>query len=211
MGPLTIHEMPVGLRRPIVITAFSGWYDAAESATTAARYLATTFNGRKFAEIDPEDFYHFGLSRPTVRFKPGSETEREGLWPVMEFSLAQPKELERDLIIGVAAEPHLKWKTYCGAIIELARRCDATLVLTLGALLAEVAHTRPVRLSGTAADPELARLPGIQPPRGRAGPAGDPGRARLLGIRRPRYEGPPGVVGVLNVACRDSGLPTASL
>jgi proteasome assembly chaperone (PAC2) family protein len=190
MGPLTIHEMPAGLRRPIVITAFSGWNDAAESATTAARYLATTFNGRKFAEIDPEDFYHFGLSRPTVRFKPGSETEREVLWPVMEFSLAQPKELERDLIIGVAAEPHLKWKTYCGAIIELARRCDATLVLTLGALLAEVPHTRPVRLSGGAADPELARL---------------------LGIKPTRYEGPTGIVGVLNTACRDSGLPTASL
>jgi proteasome assembly chaperone (PAC2) family protein len=190
MGPLTIHEMPVGLRRPIVITAFSGWNDAAESATTAARYLATTFNGRKFAEIDPEDFYHFGLSRPTVRFKPGSETEREVLWPVMEFSLAQPKELERDLIIGVAAEPHLKWKTYCGAIIELARRCDATLVLTLGALLAEVPHTRPVRLSGGAGDPELARL---------------------LGIKPTRYEGPTGIVGVLNTACRDSGLPTASL
>jgi proteasome assembly chaperone (PAC2) family protein len=182
--------MPVGLRRPIVITAFSGWNDAAESATTAARYLATTFNGRKFAEIDPEDFYHFGLSRPTVRFKPGSETEREVLWPVMEFSLAQPKELERDLIIGVAAEPHLKWKTYCGAIIELARRCDATLVLTLGALLAEVPHTRPVRLSGGAGDPELARL---------------------LGIKPTRYEGPTGIVGVLNTACRDSGLPTASL
>jgi proteasome assembly chaperone (PAC2) family protein len=90
----------------------------------------------------------------------------------------------------VAAEPHLKWKTYCAAIIELARRCDATLVLTLGALLAEVPHTRPVRLSGSAADPELARL---------------------LGIKPTRYEGPTGIVGVLNTACRDSGLPTASL
>lgn len=190
MGPLTIHAMPSGLRRPILIVAFSGWNDAAESATTAARYLSTTFNGRKFAEIDPEEFYHFGLSRPTVRFKPGSETEREILWPVMEFALAQPRELDRDLIVGVAAEPHLKWKTYCAAIIELARRCDAALVLTLGALLAEVPHTRPVRLSGGAADPELARL---------------------LGIKPTRYEGPTGIVGVLNTACRESGLATASL
>jgi len=190
MGALTIHTMPSRLRRPILITAFTGWNDAAESATTAARYLGTTFNAGKFAEIDPEEFYHFGLSRPTVRFKPGSETEREVIWPAMEFSIAQPKELDRDLIVGVAAEPHLKWKTYCGAIIELARRCDATLVLTLGALLAEVPHTRPVRLSGGAADPELARL---------------------LGVKPTRYEGPTGIVGVLNTACRESGLPAATL
>ncbi len=190
MGALTIHTMPSRLRRPILITAFTGWNDAAESATTAARYLGTTFNAEKFAEIDPEEFYHFGLSRPTVRFKPGSETEREVIWPAMEFSIAQPKELDRDLIVGVAAEPHLKWKTYCGAIIELARRCDATLVLTLGALLAEVPHTRPVRLSGGAADPELARL---------------------LGVKPTRYEGPTGIVGVLNTACRESGLPAATL
>jgi proteasome assembly chaperone (PAC2) family protein len=182
--------MPSGLRRPILITAFSGWNDAAESATTAARYLATTFNARKFAEIDPEEFYHFGLSRPTVRFKAGSETEREVVWPATEFSIAQPRELDRDVIVAVAAEPHLKWKTYCAAIIELARRCNATLLLTLGALLAEVPHTRPVRLSGGAVDPELARL---------------------LGIKPTRYEGPTGIVGVLNTACRDSGLPTASL
>jgi proteasome assembly chaperone (PAC2) family protein len=190
MGALTIHAQPSGLRRPILITAFSGWNDAAESATTAARYLATTFTARKFAEIDAEEFYHFGLSRPTVRFKPGSETEREVIWPNTEFSIAQPSSLERDLIVGAAAEPHLKWKTYCAAIIELARRCDATLVLTLGALLAEVPHTRPVRLSGGAADPELARL---------------------LGIKPTRYEGPTGIVGVLNTACRESGLPAASL
>ena len=190
MGVLTIHAQPSGLRRPILITAFTGWNDAAESATTAARYLATTFNAHKFAEIDAEEFYHFGLSRPTVRFKPGSETEREVIWPNTEFSIAQPSSLARDLIVGVAAEPHLKWKTYCAAIIELARRCDATLVLTLGALLAEVPHTRPVRLSGGAPDPELARL---------------------LGVTPTRYEGPTGIVGVLNTACRESGLPIASL
>jgi proteasome assembly chaperone (PAC2) family protein len=190
MAALTIHSLPSGLRRPILIAAFSGWNDAAESATTAARYLATAFDAQKFAEIDPEEFYHFGLSRPTVRFKAGSETEREVIWPVTEFSIARPSALERDLIVGVAAEPHLKWKTYCAAIIELARRCDATLVLTLGALLAEVPHTRPVRLSGGAADPELARL---------------------LGVKPTRYEGPTGIVGVLNTACRESGLPTASL
>jgi proteasome assembly chaperone (PAC2) family protein len=190
MDALTIHSMPAGPRRPILITAFSGWNDAAEAATTAARYLAAAYGAEKFAEIDPEDFYNFGLSRPHVRFRPGSETEREVVWPATEFSLARPAALERDFIVGVAAEPHLRWKTYCRTVLDLARRCDVTLVLTLGALLAEVPHTRPVRLVGGASDPELA--------------------ARL-GLRPTRYEGPTGIVGVLNSMCRDAGISTASL
>ncbi len=187
---LTLHEQPGQLRRPIIIMAFSGWNDAAESASTAARYLSQLWSSRPFASIDPEDFYHFGLSRPYVRFKPGSRTEREIVWPATEFSLAQPAELERDVVVGVAIEPHLKWRTYCGEVLDLARRSGASLVLTLGALLAEVAHTRPIKLSGGSHDPELS--------------------ARL-GLRPTRYEGPTGIVGVLNVACRDAGVPTASL
>jgi proteasome assembly chaperone (PAC2) family protein len=190
MDTLIIHSIPPGLRRPVVITAFSGWNDAAESATIAARYLATTFHAEKFAEIDPETYYHFGLSRPYVRFKSGSETEREIVWPATEFSIAHPAELARDLVVGVAIEPHLRWKTYCAAVLELARRCEATLVLTLGALLAEVPHTRPIRLTGGASDPELA--------------------ARL-GLRATRYEGPTGIVGVLNAICREQGMATATL
>jgi proteasome assembly chaperone (PAC2) family protein len=189
MAPLTIHTLPQGLRRPVLITAFSGWNDAAEAATTAARYLATSFQAEKFAEIDPEEFYHFGLSRPYVRYKSGSETEREIVWPATEFSLARAG-LSRDLIVAVATEPHLKWRTYCANVLELARRCEATLVLTLGALLAEVPHTRPVRISGSASDPELAAQ---------------------LGVRPSRYEGPTGIVGVLNTACREQGLATASV
>jgi proteasome assembly chaperone (PAC2) family protein len=187
---LTFVEEPEGLRRPIVIMAFSGWNDAAESATTAARYLSQLWTSRPIASIDAEEFYHFGLSRPYVRFKPDSRTEREIIWPATEFTLAQPGEIERDLVVGVAIEPHLKWRTYCGCVLEVARRVGASLVLTLGALLGEVPHTRPVRLSGSAYDPELA--------------------ARL-GVRSTRYEGPTGIVGVLNTACRDEGIPTASL
>jgi len=187
---LTLHEEPAQLRRPIIIMAFSGWNDAAESATTAARYLSQIWSSRPFARIDPEDFYHFGPPRPYVRFKPGSRTEREIVWPATEFSLAQPSELERDIVVGVAIEPHLKWRTYCAEVLDLARRSRASLVLTLGALLAEVAHTRPIKLSGSSYDPELS--------------------ARL-GLRPTRYEGPTGIVGVLNVLCRDAGVPTASL
>jgi proteasome assembly chaperone (PAC2) family protein len=190
MDALKVHSRPAGLRRPILIMAFGGWNDAAESATTAVRYLGTSFHAEKFAEIDPEEFYHFGLSRPYVRFKQGSETEREITWPVTEFSIAQTPDLNRDVIVGVAVEPHLRWKAYCSLILELARSCDVALVLTLGALLAEVPHTRPVRLSGSASDPELG--------------------ARL-GVRPTRYEGPTGIVGVLNTICREQGFATASL
>jgi proteasome assembly chaperone (PAC2) family protein len=170
--------------------AFPGWNDAAEAASTAARYLATSFQAEKFAEIDPEEFYHFGLTRPLVRYKTDAPNEREIVWPATEFSVARPSVLTRDVIVGVAAEPHLRWKTYCAAVIDLARRCGVSLVLTLGALLAEVPHTRPVRLSGTATDPELRTL---------------------IGARPTRYEGPTGIVGVLNTVCREQGLPTASL
>jgi PAC2 family len=187
---LTLHEEAGALRRPVIIMAFSGWNDAAESATTAARYLSQLWSSRPLASIEPEEFYHFGLSRPYVRFKPGSRTEREIVWPATEFSLAQPAGLPRDIVVGVAIEPHLKWRTYCAAVLDLARRCRASLVLTLGALLAEVPHTRPVRLVGSSYDPELS--------------------ARL-GLRPSRYEGPTGIVGVLNTLCREAGVPTASL
>ncbi len=188
--PLTIQELPEGLRRPVLIMAFAGWNDASEAATTALRYLAQAWSAEKFATIDPEEFYHFGLSRPYVRFKAGSQTEREIIWPVTEFSVCHTPELSRDVIIGMAIEPHLKWRTYCGLVLELARRCRVSLVLTLGALLAEVAHTKRVRLVGSASDPELAAM---------------------LGIRPTRYEGPTGIVGVLNTTCREQRMPTASL
>src|SRR5499425_3558216 len=119
MDALKMSSRPEGLRRPILIMAFGGWNDAAESATTAVRYLGTSFHAEKFAEIAPEEFYHFGLSRPYVRFKPGSETERELIWPATEFSLTQHPSLDRDVIVGVAIEPHLKWRTYCQCVLEL--------------------------------------------------------------------------------------------
>jgi proteasome assembly chaperone (PAC2) family protein len=190
MDHLKVQEIPQGLRRPILIMAFTGWNDAAESATTAARYVATSFDAEKFAEIDPEEFYHFGLTRPLVRYRTDVPNEREIVWPATEFLVTRSSALPRDLVVGVAAEPHLRWKTYCATVLELARRCEISLVLTLGALLAEVPHTRPVRLSGTATDPELRAV---------------------IGARTSRYEGPTGIVGVLNIACREQGMPTASL
>jgi proteasome assembly chaperone (PAC2) family protein len=190
MSALTVHRLPTDLRRPVMLLAWSGWNDAAEAATTAIRVLATAWNAEKFAEIDPEEFFHFGLSRPHVRFKSDSETEREIVWPTTDFSIARSPALSRDVIFGVAPEPHLRWRTYCAAVLELADRCGVSLVLTLGALLAAVPHTKPVRLVGGASDPELA------------------GR---LGLRSTRYEGPTGIVGVMNTMCRERGVPVASL
>src|SRR5262245_6941639 len=190
MDALKIHSRPGDFRRPILIMAFGGWNDAAESATNAVRYLGTSFQAQKFAEIDPEEFYHFGLARPHVPFKPAPAPDRGFTWQAAEFSISQASALARDVIVGVAIEPHLRWKTYCATVLELVRQCDVTLVLTLGALLAEVPHTRPVRLSGTASDPELAVR---------------------LGARPTKYEGPTGIVGVLNTVCKEQGFATASL
>lgn len=189
-SPLVIEEFPPDLRRPILLTAFAGWNDAAESATLAARFLSQRWSGRRIAHILPEEFFHFGLTRPEVRFREGSQTVREVHWPANEFFVTQEPSLPRDLIVGIGIEPHLKWQTFCGHILEVARRAQVTLVITLGALLADVPHTRPIRVTGVATDPELTTR---------------------LRTSSTRYEGPTGIVGVLNDACRRAGLPVASL
>ena len=189
MSPVTYRERPSGLRRPVLVVAFAGWNDAAESATNAARLLRTSWGGDVMATLDPEEFFHFGLTRPQVRMVPGT-AEREILWPNMEFSLCREGSLSRDVVIGVGFEPHLRWKGFCRAVLDMARELEISLVVTLGALLAEVPHTRPVRLTGAASDPELSAL---------------------LGVRPTRYEGPTGIVGVLSTAAREAGFSTASL
>jgi proteasome assembly chaperone (PAC2) family protein len=189
MAHLSYHEHPRGLRRPVLLLAFAGWNDAAESATNACRFLRQAWNGQPLATLDSEEFYHYGLQRPQVRFKTGT-TEREIIWPDTEFSVCTPPALNRDVLIGIGSEPHLRWKTYCRTVLELARELEVGLIVTMGALLAEVPHTRPVRLTGFATDPELAAL---------------------LRVRPTRYEGPTGIVGVLSSIARTAGLATASL
>lgn len=189
MSLVTFHQRPGPLRRPVLVMAFAGWNDAAEAATGATRFLRQAWHGELVATIDCEEFYHFGLLRPTVRLKPDT-LEREILWPDTEVYLCRGEGLVRDVLIGLASEPHLRWKTYCRAVLDLARELEVHLLVTLGALLAEVAHTRPIRLSGFATDPELAAL---------------------LGVKPTRYEGPTGIVGVLSSTARAAGLPTASL
>ncbi len=188
--PLAIQEPLPELRRPVLLTAFAGWNDAAEAATSAARFLIQRWSTERIATIHPEEFFHFGLTRPEVRFQEGSRTVREVRWPTMDFFLSRDEGLQRDVIVGIGPEPHLRWQAFCGHILALASRAQVGLVVTLGALLADVPHTRPIRVSGVATDPELAR-------RLRTSPT--------------RYEGPTGIVGVLSDACRRAGLPAISL
>jgi proteasome assembly chaperone (PAC2) family protein len=186
MDVLSITQLPT-LNRPILLLAFTGWNDAGTAATFATKFLLQRLAARKFADIDPETFYNFVDLRPTVRMKNG---ERIISWPKNEFSYAKDPGLVQDVILGLGVEPHLRWRSYMDAIMHVVKACNVELVVTLGALLADVAYSRPVRITGTASEPALAR--------------------RLnLGISQ--YEGPTGIVGVLNDTCRLQGLPAISI
>ena len=176
------------LRRPVLVAAFEGWNDAADAASTAARYLKERWGARPFATIDPEEFFDFSSTRPQVRLTAG--LQREILWPRTELSAAALPDTGRDVVVLVGSEPQLRWRTFAAQVVGAATELGAELVVTLGALLADVAHTRPVRVTGTAADPELV--------------------ARL-GLERSTYEGPTGIVGVLHDAFRTAHLQSASL
>lgn len=186
MEPLSFTTVPT-LNRPILVLAFDGWNDAGGSATFAAKFLSQRLGAHKFASLDPETFYNFVERRPQVRLRNG---EREILWPANEFSYARDSRLVQDVIIGLGIEPHLRWRAYIESILRVVQDCHVELVVTLGALLADVAHSRPVRLTGMASDPELARR---------------------LHLSVSRYEGPTGIVGTLGDACRRQGLPAISI
>jgi proteasome assembly chaperone (PAC2) family protein len=175
------------LRSPVVVAAFSGWNDAGDAATAAARHLVQVWQAERFAEIDPEEFYDFTQARPMVRLRDG--VTRELRWPANEFAAATTTG-GPDVVLLVGTEPHLRWRTYCAAVLDVADALGASLVVTLGALLADVPHTRPVQLIGTGTDPDLIARHGLQ---------------------RSRYEGPTGIVGTLHDACATRGVASLSL
>ena len=176
------------LRRPILIVAFEGWNDAAEAATTAARYLRDRWGARPFASLDPEEFYDFSSTRPEVKLAEGYT--RKIIWPSNQLSAARLTGEDHDVVLLIGTEPQLRWRTFCAEVVSVARELGVELVVSLGALLADVAHTRPVKVTGSAANPELVQE---------------------LGLRRSRYEGPTGIVGVLHDAFAKAGIPSASL
>ena len=176
------------LRRPVLVAAFEGWNDAGEAATTALRWLHAATDARDFASIDPEDFYDFTVARPNVKLDDGMTRRIE--WPTPTFSAATIEGGSRDVVFLVGIEPALKWRSFTDSVLELARDLGVDMVFTLGALLADVPHTRPVRITGTATDADVIAQ---------------------MGFTRSRYEGPTGIVGVLMDACARAGLKSASL
>jgi proteasome assembly chaperone (PAC2) family protein len=176
------------LTRPVMVAAFRGWNDGAQAASLAAGYLAKTWEAERFAELDPETFFDFQATRPHVSLEEGLTRRID--WPETGFYHARPNGLERDVVLLLGIEPNLRWRTFTELVVGLARDLRIELVITLGALLADVPHTRSAPVTGSATDSELVER---------------------LGLSASRYEGPTGIVGVLHDACRQSEIPSASL
>jgi len=181
------HRQPA-LRSPVVIAAFEGWNDAGEGATGAVRTLAGAWAAEPLVDVDPEEFFDFTANRPHVRLVDGRSRAID--WPSNAFFHADFPERPSDVVLLLGTEPGLRWRTFCEQVLAVVRAVDARLVVTLGALLSEVPHTRPIRVIGTAEDDDLI--------------------ARLR-LRRSTYEGPTGIVGALHEALRRRGVPSLSL
>jgi proteasome assembly chaperone (PAC2) family protein len=186
--PLQWERRPDGLRAPALVCAFKGWNDAGDAASAALTFVGSALSARRFAVIDPEDFFDFQSTRPQVRITEGRS--REITWPEVEMYEARVPRAPRDLVLLSGAEPSYRWKAFCRAIVDLAEALGVQLVVTLGALLADVPHSRPTTVTGLASDEGLVDR---------------------LGLQATGYEGPTGITGVLHSACADAGIPSASL
>ena len=174
------------LRRPMLIAAFTGWNDAGDAASNSVRHLVEAWHAQPLAEIDPEEFTDFATVRPHVRLTP--EQKRTIVWPTVGlWSASTPG---GDVILALGPEPALRWRLFTEQLVGIAQRFEVSMVLTLGALLADVPHTRPVQLIGTATENEIIER---------------------FDLQRSRYEGPTGIVGVLHDSCSKADLASASL
>jgi proteasome assembly chaperone (PAC2) family protein len=187
MSDVIWRERPE-LREPVLVCAFKGWNDAGEAASSALSFIRSTFDAVQFADIDPEDYYDFTAVRPDVRLTEGLTREIE--WPANSFYGAEIPGAEGDLVLLEGIEPSLRWRRFTEAVVASARDLGVRMVITLGALLADVPHSRPVSVSGFASDQSMVGG---------------------LGVERTRYEGPTGIVGVLQHTCAAAGMPAASL
>jgi proteasome assembly chaperone (PAC2) family protein len=184
---LRITERPV-LRDPVLVASFQGWNDGGQAASLAGGYLARLWGAERFADIDPEGYIDFQSTRPHVTLDGG--TTRRVTWPENVFYHASIPSSDRDAVIMLGVEPNYRWRTFSDLTVGLARELGVSLVVTLGALLADVPHTRPSPITVAATDPKLVEQ---------------------FGLRPSRYEGPTGIVGVLLDACRRSELASVSL
>ncbi|MBA2391911.1 MAG: PAC2 family protein [Ktedonobacteraceae bacterium] len=184
------HNQPI-LRDPIALVAFAGWNDAAEAATTAIKFLIERWKPIKIAEIDSEDFFVFTETRPTVKFVDG--IQRTITWPTNQFFAYIATESNRDVILFTGSEPQLKWKTFSNSFLEVCKRFNVSEAVFLGALLADVPHSIEVPISGTSSNDEVME------------------RLREMDVHSSRYEGPTGMIGVLQDAFRRIQIPSATL
>jgi PAC2 family len=184
------YQNELVLRDPIVIIAFGGWNDAADSATTAIKFLVERWAPIKVAEIDSEDFFVFTETRPTVKFVDG--VQRTLTWPSNQFLAYVAPDLSRDIILLLGTEPQLKWKTFSTIFIEACKHFHVSEAVFLGALLADVPHSMAVPLTGSSSEPDVME------------------RLNEMDMESSPYEGPTGMLGVLQDACRRAHIPSAS-
>jgi predicted ATP-grasp superfamily ATP-dependent carboligase len=171
-----------------MVCAFQGWNDAGDAASSAVSFLASALDARRFARIDSEEFYDFQANRPCVQFDEGSR--RQIVWPTVEVFEAAAPRAPRDLVLVQGIEPSMRWQAFSSHLVDLAEALGVQMVVSIGALLGDVPHTRPVAMTGHASDPALVER---------------------LGLPSSTYEGPTGIVGVLHNACTEAGLPSATL
>lgn len=183
---IPLHDSP-DLVDPIMIAAFEGWNDAGEAASGVVDHLMQTWDSTTVAAVDPEEFYDFQVNRPVITI--GSEGERELTWPTSRVAVCRPPGADRDVVLLRGIEPNMRWRKFCADLLDIAGELDVQVVVSLGALLADTPHTRPIPTTGTSSDPELTNR---------------------LSLEQSRYEGPTGIVGVFHDACRRQGLHTVS-
>ncbi|MFI2212716.1 PAC2 family protein [Streptomyces sp. NPDC020141] len=173
---------------PVMVAAFEGWNDAGDAASTAVAHLDREWKGEVFAALDAEDYYDFQVNRPTVWLDGGV---RKITWPTTRLSVVRVGgEKPRDLVLVRGIEPSMRWRSFCNEILGFAHELGVEMVVILGALLGDTPHTRPVPVSGITSDPDLART---------------------MDLEETRYEGPTGIVGILQEACTHAGVPAVSL
>jgi proteasome assembly chaperone (PAC2) family protein len=178
---------PPDLVEPVVVAAFEGWNDAGDAASTAVEHLELSWDARPLAAVDPEDYYDFQVTRPTVHLVDGISRRIE--WPTTRLSVCRPPGADHDVVLIRGIEPNMRWRSFCGELIGYLDALGATTVVTLGALLTDTPHTRPVPVTGTTYDSSSA--------------------ARF-GLEASRYTGPTGIVGVFQDACVQAGIPAIS-
>lgn len=183
---IDVRHVP-DLTDPIIIAAFEGWNDAGESATGAVEHLVHVWGAEVIAAMDPEDYYDFQVNRPRVAVVNGA---RQLTWPTTRILLARDTPLGRDVILILGIEPSIRWRSYVSEILDLASDHGVTLLVTIGALLADVPHTRPIPVSVTSEDASLREMHDVE---------------------RSNYEGPSGIVGVLMDRAAQMDLPGMSV